>query len=115
MLNFRLQISEEQLGKIVELMESGKKEGASLKCGGHQVKGDGYFVEPTVFADVTDDMRIAKEEIFGPVQTILKFRTMDELIERANSTYYGLGSGILSKNIDTALTFAQAIQAGSVW
>merc|ERR1712071_152711 len=68
-----------------------------------------------LFADVTDDMRIAKEEIFGPVQSILKFSTMEEVIERANSTNYGLGSGVLSKNIDTALTFAQAIQAGSVW
>jgi len=109
------QISEEQLKKIVELMESGQKEGASLKCGGKQLNMDGYFVEPTVFADVTDDMRIAKEEIFGPVQSILKFSTMEEVIERANSTNYGLGSGVLSKNIDTALTFAQAIQAGSVW
>lgn len=60
-------------------------------------------------------MRIAKEEIFGPVQSILKFETMDEVIERANNTNYGLAAGVLSKDIDKALIFAQAIQAGSVW
>lgn len=60
-------------------------------------------------------MRIAKEEIFGPVQSILKFETMDEVIERANNTNYGLAAGVLSKDIDKALTFAQAVQAGSVW
>lgn len=60
-------------------------------------------------------MRIAKEEIFGPVQSILKFETMDEVIESANSTNYGLASGVITKDIDKALTFAQAVQAGSVW
>lgn len=60
-------------------------------------------------------MRIAKEEIFGPVQSILKFETMDEVIERANNTNYGLAAGVLTKNIDKALTFAQAVEAGSVW
>lgn len=109
------QVSEEQLNKILELLESGKKAGASVTCGGNKWGNVGFFVEPTVFADVTDDMRIAKEEIFGPVQTIFKFRTMEELIERANNTYYGLAAGILTKNIDTALTFAQAVEAGSVW
>jgi len=103
------------LNKILELLDSGKKAGASVTCGGNKWGNEGFFVEPTVFADVTDDMRIAKEEIFGPVQTIFKFRTMEELIERANNTYYGLAAGILTKNIDTALTFAQAIEAGSVW
>lgn len=60
-------------------------------------------------------MRIAKEEIFGPVQSILKFETMDEVIEHANNTNYGLAAGVLTKNIDKALTFAQAVEAGSVW
>ena len=60
-------------------------------------------------------MRIAKEEIFGPVQSILKFKTLDEVIERANNTNYGLASGILTKNINSALTFAAAVEAGSVW
>lgn len=60
-------------------------------------------------------MRIAKEEIFGPVQSILKFETMDEVIERANNTNYGLAAGVVTKNIDKALIFAQAVEAGSVW
>jgi len=109
------QISELQLNRIMELIESGKKEGASLKCGGNRFGTTGYFIEPTVFADVRDDMRIAREEIFGPVQSIMKFSSMEELVERCNDTDYGLSTGILSKDINTALTFAQAIQAGTVW
>ncbi|XP_045036405.1 retinal dehydrogenase 1 [Daphnia magna] len=109
------QVSEKQFNKIIDLVESGKKEGASVKCGGKKWGTEGYFIEPTVFADVTDDMRIAKEEIFGPVQTILKFRTMEELIERANKTYYGLAAGVMTKDMNTALMFAQAVEAGSVW
>merc|ERR1712136_20856 len=109
------QISELQLNRIMEVVESGKKEGASLKCGGNRFGTTGFFVEPTVFADVTDDMRIAKEEIFGPVQSIMKFSSMEELIQRCNDTEYGLSAGILSKDINTALTFAQSIQAGTVW
>jgi len=109
------QVSDEQFKKVMSLVESGVKEGASLKCGGKQWGTEGFFVEPTVFADVTDDMRIAKEEIFGPVQQILKFSSMEEVIERANATHYGLAAGVLTKNINTALTFAQAVQAGSVW
>jgi len=73
------------------------------------------FVEPTVFADVTDGMRIAKEEIFGPVQQILKYKTLDEAIERANNTMYGLAAGIVSNNVNTIQKFTQEILAGSVW
>jgi len=109
------QVSEEQLNKVMDLVNSGIEEGASLKCGGKRWGSEGYFVEPTVFADVTDDMRIAKEEIFGPVQQIFKFNSMEEVIERANNTNYGLAAGVITKNINTALTFAQAVQAGSVW
>ena len=67
------QIDQEQLSKIQDLMESGKKEGAKLQCGGERVGDKGYFVKPTVFSDVQDNMRIAREEIFGPVQSIFKF------------------------------------------
>jgi len=86
-----------------------------LQVGGKRIGTKGYFVEPTVFSNVTDDMRIAKEEIFGPVQCILKFKTIDEVIERANRTNYGLAAGVLTKNIDDALTFVNAAEAGSVW
>jgi len=109
------QIDQDQLSKILDLIDSGVKEGAKLACGGKRVGEKGYFIAPTVFADVKDNMRIAKEEIFGPVQQILKFKTLEEVIERANDTSYGLGSGVITNNINTALTFAQAVQAGSVW
>ncbi|VDP34517.1 unnamed protein product [Soboliphyme baturini] len=72
-------IDNEQFTKILDLIESGKQEGARLMCGGAKMGDTGYFIEPTVFADVTDDMRIAREEIFGPVQQILKFKTMEEV------------------------------------
>jgi len=109
------QIDQDQLNKIQELMESGKKEGAKVQCGGARHGDKGYFVQPTVFSDVKDNMRIAKEEIFGPVQQILKFNTLDEAITRANATRYGLAAGIITKDLNKALLFVQSVQAGSVW
>lgn len=109
------QIDDIQFNKILDLIKSGKTEGAKLNCGGESLGGKGYFVKPTVFSNVTDNMRIAKEEIFGPVQQILKFKTLEEALARANDTHYGLAAGVLTKNLDTALTFAQGVQAGSVW
>ncbi len=79
------------------LIASGKKEGAKLQAGGDRQGSVGYFVQPTVFSEVKDDMRIAREEIFGPVQSILKFKDMDELVGRANATTYGLAAGIITK------------------
>ena len=72
-------------------------------CGGKRIDRKGYFVETTVFEDVTDDMTIAKEEIFGPVMSIFKFKTIDEVIERANNSKYGLVSGIMTQSIDNAM------------
>ncbi|XP_048737366.1 aldehyde dehydrogenase 1A1-like [Ostrea edulis] len=109
------QVDEEQYKKILEMIESGKKDGAKLESGGAAVGGDGYFIKPTVFSEVTDNMRIAKEEIFGPVQQIFKFKTLDEAIERANATQYGLGAAIFTKSIDNAMMFTQGIRAGTVW
>ncbi|XP_029663327.1 retinal dehydrogenase 1 [Formica exsecta] len=109
------QIDQDMLDKIMGLINSGKQQGAVVEAGGNRVGNTGYFVQPTVFSNVTDDMRIAKEEIFGPVQTILKFNTMDEVIERANRTNYGLASGVITKDINKALEFARAVEAGSVW
>merc|ERR1711970_1241162 len=88
------QIDKGSFDKVLEMVESGKSEGAVLECGGSQIGGKGYFVKPTVFSGVKDSMRIAREEIFGPVQSILKFETMEELIERVNDTSYGLAGGI---------------------
>ncbi|KAJ8674127.1 hypothetical protein QAD02_005389 [Eretmocerus hayati] len=109
------QIDQDMFDKILNLIESGKKEGANLVTGGSRVGNAGYFIAPTVFSDVGDNMRIAKEEIFGPVQSIFKFKDLDEVIERANKTTYGLAAGIVTKNIDKALKFAKAVEAGSVW
>jgi len=109
------QIDKDQLTKIVEMIDSGKKEGAKLNCGGERLGDKGYFVKPTVFSDVKDNMRIAREEIFGPVQSILKFNTLEEAIERANATHYGLAAGIVTNDLNKALLFAQSINAGSVW
>lgn len=109
------QIDEEQLNKIMGYIESAKKEGATLQSGGERLGSKGYFVKPTVFSDVTDDMKIAKEEIFGPVQSIIKFKDASEVIERANRTTYGLGAGVITKDINKALMMAHSLEAGSVW
>nr|XP_012626348.1 retinal dehydrogenase 1 [Microcebus murinus] len=109
------QIDKEQHDKILDLIESGKKEGAKLECGGGPWGNKGYFIQPTVFSNVTDDMRIAKEEIFGPVQQIMKFKSLDDVIKRANTTHYGLAAGIFTKDLDKAITVSSALQAGTVW
>ena len=109
------QIDKTQFDKVLGLIESGQREGAHLECGGKQHGGQGFFIEPTVFSNVKDDMQIAKEEIFGPVMQILKFKTIEEVIERANSTRYGLAGGVFTKDIDKGLMVAQAVQAGNMW
>jgi len=109
------QIDDDQFKKILELIESGKKEGAKLQCGGARSGTKGYFVQPTVFSDVKDNMRIAREEIFGPVQQIIKFKTLEEVIPRANDTTYGLAAAVFTKDIDKAITIANSVQAGTVW
>ena len=109
------QIDQEQFDKIMSLIESGKKEGAKLECGGNRVGDKGYFIEPSVFSDVKDDMKIAKEEIFGPVMQIFKFKTVEEVIERANDTTFGLAGGVFTSNIEKALMVANGLRAGSMW
>ncbi|KAI5646502.1 aldehyde dehydrogenase family domain-containing protein [Phthorimaea operculella] len=109
------QTDEPTLNKILEYIELGKKEGAKLMCGGKRIGNKGYYVEPTVFADVNDDMSIAKEEIFGPVQSIIKFETLDDVIDRANETNYGLAAGIFTTNLNTALQYSRHVEAGTVW
>jgi len=109
------QVDGTQLAKILDLIESGNKEGANLLYGGTRHGDKGFFVQPTVFSDVQDDMRIAKEEIFGPVMQIMKFKDMDDLIERANNTIYGLAASVFSSNIDKINMVASAVRAGVVW
>jgi len=109
------QVDDEMYNKVLNLIESGKKEGAKLHCGGDKMKGNGYFIQPTVFSEVTDDMRIAKEEIFGPVQQIIRFKNIEEVIPRANNTNYGLAASVFTKDLDKALTIANSVRAGTVW
>merc|ERR1712113_505788 len=109
------QVDKVQFDKILGYIEKGKQEGATLALGGSRIGDKGYFVQPTVFKDVTDDMTIAKEEIFGPVMQLMKFKTLDEAICRANNTHYGLAAGICTRDTGTALAAARDIEAGTVW
>ena len=103
------------MNKILGFIESGKKEGAKLLAGGARHGTKGFFVQPTVFADVMDDMKIAKEEIFGPVMSILKFKDIDEVIKRANNSHYGLAAGVVTRSIDNALKISNGIRAGTIY
>ena len=109
------QVDEDQFDKIMGYIETGKKEGASLLAGGKRFGSKGYFIEPTVFADVQDDMTIAKEEIFGPVMSIIKFNSLDEAIDRANRTAYGLAAAVWTRDIGKAHAIANNVRAGTVW
>jgi len=109
------QIDRTQMEKILGYVESGKKEGAELLTGGARFGDKGFYVEPTVFAGVTDEMTIAKEEIFGPVMSIMKFSDMDEVIARANNSNYGLAAGVVTKDLDNALTLAHSLRAGTIY
>jgi aldehyde dehydrogenase (NAD+) len=109
------QVSQEQLDKILGYVELGKKEGANLVSGGSRVGKEGFFVSPAIFDNVRDEMTIARDEIFGPVVSVLPFKSMEDLIDRANDTQYGLAAGIWTKNIDKAHTFAKYVKAGTVW
>lgn len=108
-------VSERQLERVLGYIEKGKTEGARVAAGGEKAFDKGYFVKPTIFADVTDEMTIAKEEIFGPVVAVLPFDTVEEVIERANNTPYGLAAGVWTENVKTAHYVANKLKAGTVW
>ncbi|XP_014270942.1 aldehyde dehydrogenase, mitochondrial [Halyomorpha halys] len=109
------QATKDQMDIVMRMIESGKKEGATVEVGGNRLDRPGFFVEPTLFTNVKDDMTISKEEIFGPVQQIISYKTIDEVIERANNTEYGLASSIYGQNLDQINTITQGLRAGSVW
>jgi aldehyde dehydrogenase (NAD+) len=109
------QVDQTQLERVLGYIESGQREGAKLTCGGGRVGSKGYFVEPTVFSDVQDSMKIATEEIFGPVMSIIRFNNLDEVIDRANKTVYGLAAGVWTKDVTKALAIANNVRAGTVW
>jgi aldehyde dehydrogenase (NAD+) len=104
-----------QFDKTMECIRTGREEGARLVCGGKRIGDKGFYVQPTIFADVTDDMKIAKEEIFGPVMVILKFREYNEVIQRANNSIYGLTAGVSTRDVSKAMDTAKKIKAGTVW
>ena len=109
------QVDKEQMDKILGLIKTGEKEGAKLLAGGKRHGSKGYFVQPTLFTDVEDHHTIAKEEIFGPVMAVMKFKTIDEVIERANNSNYGLGAGVVTKDISNALKISNALRTGTVY
>ncbi|HDX9587544.1 TPA: aldehyde dehydrogenase family protein [Bacillus pseudomycoides] len=108
-------VSKKQQERVLRYIEKGKEEGARIAAGGAKAFEKGYFVRPTIFADVTDDMTIAKEEIFGPVVAVLPFDTVEEVIERANNTPFGLAAGVWTENVKTAHQVANRLKAGTVW
>ena len=109
-------ISADHRDKVLGYIEAGRRAGARLACGGG-ARDDlgGYFVEPTVFADCTDDMTIVNEEIFGPVMAMLAFDTEDEVVARANATPYGLAAGIFTRDVSRAHRVAARLEAGTIW
>ncbi|KAM0450718.1 hypothetical protein ACHAPV_010327 [Trichoderma viride] len=109
------QVSQLQFDRIMGYIEAGKQGGATLALGGERHGDKGYFIQPTVFTDVTPDMKIAQEEIFGPVAAIQKFKDEEEAIKIGNNSNYGLAAAIHTSNINTAIRVSNALQAGTVW
>lgn len=109
------QVDREQFEKVMGFIDSGKQQGAKLVAGGGRVGSKGYFVEPTVFTDVKDDMKIAREEIFGPVMSVLPFKDIHEVIQRSNATSYGLAAAVWTRDVEKAHQIAHSVRAGTVW
>jgi acyl-CoA reductase-like NAD-dependent aldehyde dehydrogenase len=111
-------VSKQQLDTVLGYIQAGKQEGARLVAGGERASvgdGKGYFLQPTIFAGVTNAMRIAREEIFGPVLSVIPFKDADDGIARGNETFYGLAAAVWTRDVGKALRAARAIRAGTVW
>ena len=111
-------VSQEQMQTVLNFIDAGKKDGAKLVAGGHRVavNGDkGFFIEPTIFGDVKNDMKIAREEIFGPVLSVLTFDDVDEVIEQANNNPYGLAAAVWTRDVKKAHSVSRRLKAGTVW
>ena len=111
--NFGPMVSQRQMDIVLEYFEKAKNEGARLITGGNPIAGDGFFIEPTVFADVTDDMTIACEEVFGPLMSVLTFDDEKEVITRANATEFGLAAGVFTKDLSRGHRMVDALDAGT--
>ena len=109
-------VSAVQMEKVMAYIETAKAEGATLICGGGRAAlNTGFYVQPTVFADVTDAMTIAREEVFGPVMAVLDFDTEAEAVARANDTEFGLAAGVFTADLTRAHRVIAALQAGTCW
>jgi len=108
-------VDQSQFDKVMGYIESGRSDGATLACGGDRIGDRGYFLRPTVFADVRDEMKIAREEIFGPVMSILPFQGVEEAVTRANGTPFGLAAAVWTRDIKKALAVSNGVRAGTVW
>jgi phenylacetaldehyde dehydrogenase len=108
-------VSEEQLQRVCNYLESGVAEGAKAASGGHKISGKGYFVEPTVLVNTKDNMKVVQEEIFGPVVAAIPFDNPEELLNRANDSVYGLAAGIWTNDVSKAHRTAALLRAGTVW
>lgn len=112
------QVTKAQYERVLSYIESGKSEGAELIHGGEphkDVNGRGFFVEPTIFTNVKDHMKIYREEVFGPFVVVASFKTEEEAIKRANDTTYGLGAAVFTENLSKAHRVSRRIEAGMVW
>jgi gamma-glutamyl-gamma-aminobutyraldehyde dehydrogenase len=108
-------VTDEAQQRVLSFIESGKNEGAKLQFGGDAPDLNGSYVNPTLFTDVNNDMRIAREEIFGPVASILRFEGIEQAIEIANDTIYGLAAGVWTSDLNTAHRLIKGIEAGVIW
>ncbi|KAH8804238.1 aldehyde dehydrogenase domain-containing protein [Flagelloscypha sp. PMI_526] len=108
-------VSQTQYERVMGYIESGKSEGAKVAVGGERQGTEGYYIPPTLFTNVSSDMKIAKEEIFGPVGVIIPFKDEEDAIKPANDTIYGLAAGVFSTNINRALNTAHKLKAGTAW
>ncbi|MEX0317796.1 MAG: betaine-aldehyde dehydrogenase [Ruegeria sp.] len=113
--NFGPMVSENQMNIVLGYIEKGKAEGARLIHGGERIESDGFYLQPTVFADVTDDMTIAREEIFGPVMSVLDFETEEEVMARANDTQFGLAAGVFTNDLTRAHRIVAGFEAGTCY
>ncbi|KAF9445644.1 aldehyde dehydrogenase [Macrolepiota fuliginosa MF-IS2] len=109
------QISQTQFDRVMGFIHSGKKEGAKIAIGGERHGNEGYFIQPTVFTGANPKMSIMQDEIFGPVCSVVKFKTEEEVLEVANDVAYGLGANVFTENTSRAIRVAHALEAGSIW